>query len=187
MKNEKTVFAERGIDLHSFKATMRRLPAQVCVISSQGSEARIAMTATAVTSLSAEPPQLLICVHQQARPAAIIREAGAYCVNILGSRQLEIASQCALPGLSPEERFLYGSWQQSSALQQPMLDGAAANIVCRMVSEALHGTHWIFVGQIEQVRFHDAEPLLYHDASYRHIGQRIDSLHLEWDTAVQGY
>ena len=142
---------------------------------------RIAMTATAVTSLSAEPPQLLICVHQQARPAAVIREAAAFAVNLITNKQVDIATQCALPGLDPKQRFDKGAWTASPMLRQPMLDDALINFECRLASAAEHGTHLVFVGLIESVRFSDGRPLLYHDASYREIGDRLDSLHLEWD------
>ena len=94
-----------AIGMDDFKRAMRALPAQVAVISSAAGDMRIAMTATAVTSLSAEPPQLLICVHQQARPAAVIREAAAFAVNLITNKQVDIATQCALPGLDPKQRF----------------------------------------------------------------------------------
>lgn len=170
-----------GIGLDQFKRAMRALPAQVAVISSQTGETRIAMTATAVTSLSAEPPQLLVCVHQMARPASIIRDAQAFAVNLVTADQVEVASQCAVPGLEPEQRFDKGSWSKGGVMHQPFLDGALVNLDCRLVSQAEQGTHFIFVGLIEDVRFSEGDPLLYHDASYRRIGDRVDALHLEWD------
>jgi len=176
-----------GIPLDDFKQAMRRLPAQVCVISSSDGTTRIAMTATAVTSLSAEPPQLLICVYRQARACALIRDAGAFCVNILSLSQVDVATQCALPALAPEARFDRGCWTPSDLLAQPMLDGAPVNLACRVASAADHGTHTVFVGHIEQARFGSGAPLLYHDASYREIGARQDALHPEWDSAVRGF
>jgi len=176
-----------GISTDDFKAAMRRLPAQVCVIAANDGSTRIAMTATAVTSLSAEPPQLLICVYREARACAVIRDAGAFCVNLLSLTQVDVAMQCALPALAPEARFDRGCWTPSDPLDQPMLDGAPANLACRVVSAADHGTHTVFVGQIEQARFGSGTPLLYHDAAYREIGPRHDILHLEWDSAVRGF
>jgi len=176
-----------SISLPEFKAAMRALPAQVAVISAQAGDLRIAMTATAVTSLSAEPPQLLICVHKMARPAAVIVEAGAFAVNLAGAQQMDVANQCALPALTPEQRFERGTWTTSATLGQPLLDGALVNFDCRLVSQAEHGTHYIFVGLIAGVRFSQGAPLLYHDASYREVGARLDALHLEWDSATRGF
>jgi len=193
---------EPSISVDDFKNAMRRLPAQVTVISSddrashsgkehaeedQSKANAIAMTATAVTSLSAEPPQLLICVFGAARAASVIADAGAFCVNLLAVDQVDVATQCALPGLEPHERFEKGEWTASDERSQPMLDKATVNFACRVVSASDHGTHRVFVGHIEQVRFSSGDPLLYHDASYREIGQRHDALHLNWDTSLTGF
>lgn len=176
-----------GIGLDDFKQAMRRLPAQVVVISSRSPETRIAMTATAVTSLSAEPPQILACVHQQARPAEVIQNAGAFAINLLASSQVDVATQCAMPSLAPETRFDVGSWRDDTTTGQPVLEGAIVNLGCRLTSVAEHGTHFVFVGLIEAVHFGEGAPLLYHDASYRNLGERLDALHLDWDNAGLGF
>lgn len=175
------------IEIVDFKRAMRALPAQVAVIASQAGDVRIAMTATAVTSLSAEPPQLLICVHKSARPAQVIRGAKAFAVNLTSTSQMDVANQCATPALEPEQRFEIGDWTRSAHLGQPMLTGALVGFECRLVSQAEHGTHYVFVGEIKGIQFGDGAPLLYHDASYREIGPRLDALHLEWDSAAQGF
>lgn len=170
-----------------FKRAMRALPAQVCVIAAQVGDTRIAMTATAVTSLSAEPPQILICVHRAARPAAVIREAGAFCVHLLASDQVDVAAQCALPALAPEARFAVGDWGASPLLGQPLLSGTPVALECRLVAQSEQGTHYVFTGLIEGAYFAGGKPLLYHDASYREIGARLDALHLEWDNQGLGF
>ncbi|NTF97924.1 flavin reductase family protein [Rhizobium rhizogenes] len=177
----------KTIKLDEFKLAMRALPAQVCIIASRSGDMRIAMTATAVTSLSAEPPQLLICVHHQSRPTAVIREARAFSVNLVPATLVDVATQCALPGLEPEERFRTGRWRTSANLGQPLLDDALVGFECSLASDARHGTHHVLTGLIHQVCFAVGRPLLYHDASYREIGLRLDAIHLGWDTAVQGF
>lgn len=164
-----------GIDTDGFKRAMRALPAQVAVISAQVGDNRIAMTATAVTSLSAEPPQLLICVHKMARPAAVIIKAKAFAVNLVNTAQIDIATQCALPGLEPEERFKLGNWHASEVLDQPFLKNALVNFECRLVSQSEHGSHYVFVGLIEGLDFTEGSPLLYHEASYRSIGKQLNA------------
>ncbi|MBL1421414.1 MAG: flavin reductase family protein [Alphaproteobacteria bacterium] len=164
-----------GIDTDGFKRAMRALPAQVAVISAQMGDTRIAMTATAVTSLSAEPPQLLICVHKMARSAAVIIEAKAFAVNLVGIAQIDVATQCALPGLEPEARFNCGNWSASEVLGQPFLENALVNFECRLVSQSEHGSHYVFVGLIEGLKFAEGNPLLYHEASYCSIGKLLDA------------
>ena len=177
-----------GVPLDEFKRAMRGLPAQVAVVSSKSADVRIAMTATAVTSLSAEPPQLLVCIHQMARAAAVIKDAGAFAVNLLHTGQVDVANQCAMPNLEPENRFDIGSWTLSQNLGQPLLDQAIVNFECSLTAQYKQGTHSIFVGLIEQVRFEmGGRPLLYHDASYREIGELLDALHLEWDNTFLAF
>lgn len=175
------------ISIDDFRRAMRALPAQVCIIASRFGDLRIAMTATAVTSLSAEPPQLLICVHHQSRPASVIREAAAFSVNLVPTSLVDAATQCALPRLEPEERFRIGRWSDSGILKQPLLEDALVSFECSLAADSLQGTHHVLTGLIHEVRFAEGRPLLYHDASYREIGARLDSLHLGWDTAVQGF
>ena len=169
------------IGIADFKRAMRALPAQVCVIAARAGDTRIAMTATAVTSLSAEPPQILICVHRAARPAAVIREAGAFSVHLLSTAQVDVATQCALPALAPEARFDVGDWGETPLLGQPLLAGTPVALECRLSSESEQGTHHVLTGLIEGAWFAEGKPLMYHDASYREIGPRLDALHLEWD------
>lgn len=166
---------------------MRKLPAQVCVIAAKSGDTRIAMTATAVTSLCADPPTLLVCLFRTARPTAIVEEAKAFSVNLLPANLVGVANQCALPSLEPEQRFDVGDWSLSPTLGQPVLGGATVSFECEMGSTLEQGTHLIVTGLIRSVAFADSDPLLYHDASYREIGPRVDALHLEWDSAVRGF
>lgn len=176
------------IDTATFRAAMRRLPAQVAVISAQAGDLRIAMTATAVTSLSAEPPQLLVCVHHMARPAAVIAAAGAFGVNLLAAGQQDVATQGALPGLEPEERFARGHWQPGPAHAAPLLEGATVALDCRLVESIRSGTHLIFIGLIGAARFAPAaQPLLYHDGRYCELAAQPGVNPLDWETAMRGF
>ncbi|MFM7345301.1 MAG: flavin reductase family protein, partial [Tagaea sp.] len=70
-----------------FKAGMRRLGAGVTIVTSFDGKSRAGLTATAVCSLSAEPPQLLVCVKRQAWPNGVIARAKRFCVNVLAAGQ----------------------------------------------------------------------------------------------------
>lgn len=165
---------EDGISAELFRAAMRKLPAQVCVVASRSAEERMATTVTAVTSVSASPPQLLVCLHHESRSVALITEAGAFSVNLLAASQLVIAARCAQPGLAAEQRFTIGNWRDSHVLGQPVLGDAVAAFECRLDSRASHGTHLVLVGTIAGVALNDAPPLLYHEANYKKIGDRLD-------------
>ena len=170
-----------------FRAAMRQLPAQVCIISAGSDGQRTAMTATAVTSLSAEPPQLLACIHHLSRTVSVIRNAGAFAVNLLDRGQIAVANQCARPGLEPEERFLEGNWSGAGDGHPPLLEDAVVNFDCTLANTLREGTHVIFIGRVRKIVLRAGNPLLYHDASYRDIGQRHEFMAREWDSAMHGF
>ena len=88
----------------SFKLAMRRFPAAVTVITSADQTRRHGMTATAVTSLSMDPPSLVVCVNQSSLLHDIMLLARRFCVNLL--RRDQAALSAAFSGaLPPETRF----------------------------------------------------------------------------------
>ena len=93
----------------SFKLAMRRFPAAVTVITSADQTRRHGMTATAVTSLSMDPPSLVVCVNQASLLHDIMLLARRFCVNLL--RRDQVALSAAFSGaLPPETRFGLGDW-----------------------------------------------------------------------------
>lgn len=163
------------------------MPAQVGVVGARSGGHRNALTATAISSLSAEPPQILVCVHHLARPAALIREAGHFSVNLLSLQQKLVARQCAIPNLDPQERFLVGNWSDGTTTGVPILDEACVNFECRLESATRHGTHFIFVGLVLAARYSAAVPLLYHDGSYSELGTPVGDVPQNWDSSVFGF
>src|SRR6266508_5187796 len=93
----------------TFKRALRRFPAAVSVITSADQTRRHGMTATAVTSLSMDPPSLVVCVNQSSLLHDIMLLARRFCVNLL--RRDQVALSAAFSGaLSPEARFGLGEW-----------------------------------------------------------------------------
>ena len=113
----------------SFKLAMRRFPAAVTVITSADQTRRHGMTATAVTSLSMDPPSLVVCVNQASLLHDIMLLARRFCVNLL--RRDQVALSAAFSGaLSPETRFGLGDWAMSPE-GISYLETAQINIFCR--------------------------------------------------------
>jgi len=153
-------------DLRSqFRAAMRRHPAAVTIVTAADDRRHRGMTATAVTSLSLEPPSLLVCVNQTTLLHDILLAARRFCVNLLGSGQADVSG--AFSGaLPPGKRFDLGAWQRT-AEGIDFLEDAQANIFCRRVAVFPYGTHAIFIGEVERVRLSSPVlPLIYHDATY---------------------
>jgi flavin reductase (DIM6/NTAB) family NADH-FMN oxidoreductase RutF len=149
----------------SFKRAMRRFPAAVSVITSADQSRRHGMTATAVTSLSLEPPSLVACINQSTLLHDIMLLGRHFCVNVLRRDQAELST--AFSGaMTPEARFGLGAWLTSADGMSYLAD-AQVNIFCRKVAAVPYGTHTIFIGEAEAVNIHDPiEPLIYQDAKY---------------------
>ncbi len=149
----------------SFKLAMRRFPAAVTVITSADQTRRHGMTATAVTSLSVDPPSLVVCVNQASLLHDIMLLARRFCVNLL--RRDQVALSAAFSGaLSPETRFGLGEWAVSPE-GISYLETAQINIFCRKAAAVPYGTHTIFIGEAELVNVRDPiDPLIYQDATY---------------------
>ena len=155
----------------SFRAAMRRLAATVTVLSCRDPQGqRIGMTATAVTSVSTEPPALLACVNRSAAIHAHLALGQKLCINLLHSGQREISNACS-GGEEGEGRFRVGDWQ-NDADGVPYLADGQANIFCAVEAVHAYGSHGIFIGRVLSVRNRDAiDPLVYQDGRYmRTIG-----------------
>lgn len=144
---------------------MRRLAKSVTIITTSNGHERFAMSATAVDSLSTEPPSLLICVNKTASLHAVLEAGADFCVNILGLEQEELSHLCSGP-IKGEARFQRGNWL-SSAEGIPYLADAQSAILCRQDGNFSYGTHSIFIGRIQQIHNGAAiTPLVYLDGAY---------------------
>jgi flavin reductase (DIM6/NTAB) family NADH-FMN oxidoreductase RutF len=155
------------IDADAFKLGMRQLAAGVSIVTTRRGEGRAGLTATAVCSVSAEPPQLLVCVHQDSDTYEAIRESGVLCVNLLDMRHEGLARCFAgMTGKRGDERFTEGHWGEMLTGAPRLLDALAA-FDCR-IRDILHsGSHCIFVARVVEVAAQPGgEPLLYMDGQF---------------------
>lgn len=149
-----------------FRDSMRRIASTVTIITSSDHDRHHGMTVTAVTSVSMDPPSLLVCLNNRTRLHDIMGQARRFCVNVLHNEQAELSA--AFSGaLPPEERFEKGAWRKAED-GLGFLEDAQANIFCRKVAAIPYGTHTIFIGDVVEVRLGEAvEPLIYQNATYR--------------------
>jgi flavin reductase (NADH) len=156
--------------LAGLKNGMRRLAASVCILSLQDQQGRrLAMTATAVTSLSDNPPALLVCVNKSASSSQPLQQGCAFCINVLDKSQEALSVLCAS---KPEEkRFSQGNWQDHHQKHIPYLADAQASFFCINEKIVEYGSHLIVIGRLDEVRTSDTpiNPLLYIDGTYRQL------------------
>ena len=159
-----------SIDAVAFKKGMRHLAASVTLITTKHRELRGGLTATAVCSVSAEPPQILVCVNKTASAHDPIGEAGFFCINILAPDHRKLAERFAgMDGVEGDERFCdMGDWFTLST-GAPVLKGCPVSFDCKLVTKVAAGTHTIYIGEIVDVALHEtATPLLYADGAFVH-------------------
>lgn len=150
---------------------MRALASGVCVISGRSSSGeRGAMTASSVTSISDSPPSLLVCINKTAAMDAIMRDSERFCVNVLGANNQDVSEICATPDTG-EQRFEVGSWNKHEATSIDYIDTAPAVFVCSKQQVVDHGTHSIFIANIEEVLISkEKKPaLVYADGQYHYL------------------
>ena len=147
-----------------FRQAMRRFPAAVTVVTTRFQGTGCGMTATAVTSLSMEPPSLLVCVNRGSGFHASIEENETFCVNVLREGQHRISANFGGAKIAGE-RFSEGDWRERDGI--PYLADAQAVIFCKKSAAFIHTTHTIVVGEATDLILHDmVAPLLYIDGRY---------------------
>jgi len=156
-----------AIDSQSFNSAMRRLAAGVSLITAESEDGvRTGMTATAVCSVSAEPPTLLCCINRRNASYQTITDGRLFAVNVLAFDDRELADQFARP-IPGSQKFAYGLWGhlQTSA---PILESALASFDCRLSHHVEVGTHGILFGEIQAVKVRKvaSKPLLYAHGAY---------------------
>jgi flavin reductase len=162
------MLTENMVLCDSFRLAMRRVASTVNVISILVDGQPMGITATAVSSISLDPPSLLVCINRAASLHAPMGDMSHFRVNVLHREQEEMArmfadrSQHAL-------RFLSG-WDIDSR-GAPSLVDAQATILCRKLDSHSFATHSIFIGVVEEAASRpDVDPLVYLDGRYLGAG-----------------
>jgi len=156
----------KGISEEDFKQGMRQFAAAVNVITVKYGDIQDGLTATAVCSVSALPPQLLICVHQEASAHELLLKSGKFGLNILSSKQENIAKRFAgIDNSEREQRYNLGHWTQLTS-GSPILLDALVGFDCEIINSITAGTHSIIIGHIVDVQYGDGAPLLYKDGKF---------------------
>lgn len=149
----------------TFKAAMRRLAASVSIVVAKGDEGPVGMAATSITSLTVDPPAVLVCVNRMTSLHALLVPTAPLSVNLLGRQHREVSM--AFGGGTPrEERFKVGDWQEG-ANGLPALADAQANLECVIDAMLAYGTHSIVIARVIRARVSGTvAPLIYQDGAY---------------------
>src|ERR1700689_1307065 len=132
------------------------------------------MTANAFSSVSLDPPLLLVCVDHSAQTHAHLHARKRFGINILAENQRRISEYYArLVHTHERADEEAGARFDRTAHGTPILHGALAYLECRLQSAQVAGDHTIFIAEVEEVVVREGEPLLFFRGKYRKMGPEV--------------
>lgn len=157
------------MDSADFRKGMRRLAAGVSLITTVNQGQRHGLVATAVSSVTADPPSLLVCINRTASAHDHVSNAGIFCVNVLADEHEDVAARFS-SSVDRERRFEFGDWR-SLTTGSPALAGSLVSFDCVVKVAVPYQTHTIFLAEIVETELWSERisPLVYLDGSYRLI------------------
>lgn len=160
----------------AFRSAIGSYLTGITVVTALDAGRTVGMAANSLTSVTMDPPTLLVCLHKAAATRHAINDTGRFVVNILSADQANVVQSFArrhaegdkLTGIDHEIIPGYGA----------AIDGAMASFVCDVSESVLHGTHQVVFGRVERVLQHDAMPMAY-------FRGKFDALHLLAESTLQ--
>jgi flavin reductase len=153
----------------AFRDAMSRVLAAVHIVTTDGAMGKAGITASAVVSVSDDPPTVLFCINKNGRSAERFLSNGCFCVNTLASSDQWLADHFAgRSRMHPAERFTHGTWGMLRT-GAPALASALAMFDCRVIEVVTASTHAILIGAVVEARYAPGQSLAYLERSYRHI------------------
>jgi len=148
----------------AFRRTLGMFATGVTIITTRSREQVHGMTANAFMSVSLRPPLVLVSVDRRARMSNLLHEGTRFGVNVLEAGQARLSDHFAGRPVedTTEPRF-------ELVHDTPLVEGALAHLVARVVRSYWGGDHSLFLGQVEYARYGEGEPLLFHGGRYERL------------------
>lgn len=146
----------------AFREAMAFVCSPVAVITTKGHGLPYGTTVSAFTSLSMDPPMVLVSLDRRSQLLGVVRDSGAFGVNILGSAQAGLAAHFARKGGAG--KFADVVWYDDSGL--PRLPGLAGFLGCRVAGLVDGGDHIVVLGDVVAADSAPGTPLTYHNREF---------------------
>jgi flavin reductase (DIM6/NTAB) family NADH-FMN oxidoreductase RutF len=152
-----------------FRGVMGGFATGVTIVTSRLGEERHGMTANSVTSVSLEPPLVLVCIDRSAESHDIIDASGTFALSILSRDQEALAARFAAKDGAAAHR-LVDVPHHTRATGAPIIDGSLAYLDCRVAERFPGGDHTIFLGEVVDAgRMSDGVPLVFYMGRYAEL------------------
>ncbi|MFC5141297.1 flavin reductase family protein [Actinomycetospora rhizophila] len=162
------------VDTRAMRAAMGGFATGVAVVTTRHDGVPHGMTVNSLTSVSLDPPLLLVCLTTGARTTDAVLSAGRFVVNVLAARQEHIALRFARRG---EEHFAGLDVSRSGPHDLPVVPGALVHAECAVDRSTTAGDHVVVFGRVDSLCRTDATPLAFHGgrfADLRPHGEELD-------------
>lgn len=167
-------FPEQTVSAEDFKAVFRGHPGGVAVITGDAGDGPVALTATSVSSVSADPPLLVFSVSAQSSASDVLTRAETVVVHLLDADDLEIAKLGATSGI---DRFAETHRWSRLVTGEPVFHGVRAWLRCAVVDRMNAGGSIIIAAHALQHRLERGESegggnaLVYHNRTWHQLGE----------------
>jgi flavin reductase (DIM6/NTAB) family NADH-FMN oxidoreductase RutF len=156
------------VSADDFKSALQLWASGVTVVTTHSEKFGVqGMTVTAFSSVSVNPPQVLVCINDAADTGEGIAESQCFAVNVLTTEQQETSNQFA-GASSQQQRFADADWS-AGVTGAPLLNNSLMSLDCTVVEKVRAGTHWIIIGEVQTCVYRSGEPLLYYHGAYRQL------------------
>ena len=156
------------VSADDFKNALQLWASGVTVVTTQSEKFGVqGMTDSAFSSVSVNPPLILVCINDAADTGDGIAESQCFAVNVLTTEQQDTSNQFA-GGTSQQQRFENADWS-AGITGAPLLNNSLMSLDCTVVEKVRAGTHWIIIGEVQAVECRTGEPLLYYRGAYRQV------------------
>jgi flavin reductase (DIM6/NTAB) family NADH-FMN oxidoreductase RutF len=162
--------AVASVEAPLFREAMSKLGAAVHVVTTEGPGGKTGFTATAVCSVSDQPPTLLVCLNRRSNSTPMLRDNCVLCVNTLRAAESTIADMFAgRTGAKAAERFSAGEWITLKT-GAPVLKTAVVAFDCRVIEVKAVASHDVYFCVVEAIHSGATGPaLVYHDRAYKQV------------------
>jgi flavin reductase (DIM6/NTAB) family NADH-FMN oxidoreductase RutF len=151
------------VNKDDFRAALSHFASGVTVVTAAASDGTPrGLTVSAFSSLSLEPPLILVCIEHRASLHDVLKDAEFFAVNILAEDQEVISRRFA----SRDPDRFSGVGYAIGATGAPLLDAALAHLECRKTQAYAGGDHTIFLGEVEGTATKEGKPLIYFRGGY---------------------
>jgi flavin reductase (DIM6/NTAB) family NADH-FMN oxidoreductase RutF len=168
-------------DSETFRKVMGHFATGVTVVTTFDDAGRPAgITVNALTSVSLEPPLIVVALDRRRFITPIVHAAGRFAISILGEHQQALSDCFAGAPVTPGRDAFCGAAWQPGVTGLPLLAGAITTLECTVVGTHPVGDHDLFIGQVEALASdeHDPRPLLYYRRGYLRV-DRAEALVVE--------